>query len=300
MTERFRRLFDDLPSWVAVMDPDLNVTAGNRKFREDFSDAEGKPCWETLRQADEPCAECPVRATFVSGESNEGDAEIVTSDGRRHDVLVWTAPVRGPGDEIGHVMAMYTGMAQLQKVHDHLSSLGLMVGSISHSIKGMLTGLDGGMYLVDSGLRKDDGEQVAEGLKVVRQMIGRIRSMVLDVLLFSKDRGMKIDSLETAEFCGRLSKVIQPLADEKGIEFVCIHNEAADCFCADEELLQTALTNILENAVEACAEGPGQGKPPGDPGNFGTRGGNSLYHNRQRRRHGRRDPAAGIRHVLFM
>ena len=42
------------------------------------------------------------------------------------------------------------------ELQSHLSSLGLMIGSISHGIKGLLTGLDGGMYLLDSGFAKEN------------------------------------------------------------------------------------------------------------------------------------------------
>ena len=40
------------------------------------------------------------------------------------------------------------------ELQSHLASLGLMIGSISHGIKGLLTGLDGGIYLLDSGFAK--------------------------------------------------------------------------------------------------------------------------------------------------
>ena len=42
------------------------------------------------------------------------------------------------------------------ELQSHLSSLGLMIGSISHGIKGLLTGLDGGMYILNSGIAKKD------------------------------------------------------------------------------------------------------------------------------------------------
>ncbi|MGD9104324.1 MAG: response regulator, partial [Desulfobacterales bacterium] len=48
-------------------------------------------------------------------------------------------------------------------LQDHLSSLGLMISSISHGIKGLLTGLDGGMYLLDSGLAQKDQDRINEG-----------------------------------------------------------------------------------------------------------------------------------------
>ena len=49
------------------------------------------------------------------------------------------------------------------ELQDRLSSLGLMLSSIAHGIKGLLTGMDGGIYLVDSGLEKKDLEKTEEG-----------------------------------------------------------------------------------------------------------------------------------------
>ena len=72
------------------------------------------------------------------------------------------------------------------ELQDHLSSLGLMIGSISHGIKGLLTGLDGGMYLVDSGFSKQNREQIKEGWETVKLMVERIRKMVLDILFYAK------------------------------------------------------------------------------------------------------------------
>jgi DNA-binding NtrC family response regulator len=57
------------------------------------------------------------------------------------------------------------------ELQSHLSSLGLMVGSISHGIKGLLTGLDGGMYLLNLGFAKDNKDQIKEGWDIVKRMV---------------------------------------------------------------------------------------------------------------------------------
>ena len=54
-------------------------------------------------------------------------------------------------DYTTHLESLIREKTELQ---DHLSSLGLMIGSISHGIKGLLTGLDGGMYLLEKGRKK--------------------------------------------------------------------------------------------------------------------------------------------------
>jgi signal transduction histidine kinase/FixJ family two-component response regulator len=254
VVRRFQRLFDDLPCHVVVMDEELVLTAVNRKFRRDFGDREGELCYHVLKGVETPCTDCAVQATFGSGESQEGEAEITTPDGANHQVLVWTSPVRTAGEAPTHVLTLYTDMAQIQKVQDHLSSLGLMVGSISHSIKGMLTGLDGGMYMLDSGLRKRDDDQVHEGLGVVKEMVGRIRNMVLDVLLFSKDRDLQRVETGVAEFASETAKGIRSLVEEHGIEFSMDCPENAGVFEVDAGLLRTAFVNVLENAVDACLD----------------------------------------------
>ncbi len=255
--ERFQSLFDDLPCYVAVMDEQLVLTAINRKFRRDFGERCGETCYRVLKGVDERCPECPVIATLETGESREGEAEIIAPDGSSREVLVWTAPVRAASEAPTHVLALYTDMSQIQKVQDHLSSLGLMVGSISHSIKGMLTGLDGGMYMLDSGLRKDNHEQIQEGLSLVKQMVGRIRNMVLDVLLFSKDRDVKKEWTRVADFAEDAAKGVRPLLEEHGIAFEFECPENAGGFEVDAGLLRTALINVLENAVDACIEDEG-------------------------------------------
>jgi len=252
--QRFQSLFDDLPCYVAVMDEEMALTAINRKFRQDFGDRVGEVCYAVLKNASSPCSDCPVLMTFSSGTSQEGEAEITTLDGARHEVLVWTSPVRTTGEGTTHVLTLYTDMAQIQKVQDHLSSLGLMVGSVSHSIKGMLTGLDGGMYLLDSGLRRQNDEKIREGLGVVKEMVGRIRNMVLDVLLFSKDRDLKKEQAPVAAFAEDAARGIRALVEEHGIEFLLECPEEAGTFEVDTRLLRTALVNVLENAVDACLE----------------------------------------------
>ncbi len=72
------------------------------------------------------------------------------------------------------------------ELQDNLSNLGLMVGSISHGIKGLLTGLDGGLYLLGSGLKTKDLIRIGEGSDILKMMVDRIRRMVSDILFYAK------------------------------------------------------------------------------------------------------------------
>lgn len=140
------------------------------------------------------------------------------------------------------------------ELQDHLSSLGLMIGSISHGIKGLLTGLDGGMYLVESGFSKENQDQIKEGWETVKLMVDRIRKMVLDILYYAKERDLRCERVDPLSFANDIAATFAPKARNQKIEFVQEFDQAVGEFEIDAGYIHSALTNILENAVDACAK----------------------------------------------
>ena len=131
-----------------------------------------------------------------------------------------------------------------------------MVSSISHGIKGILTGLDGGLYLLSSGLSKNEPSKTTEGLDVVRQMVNRIRDMVLNILYYAKDRALDWKRINVNRFAEDLVATVQSRFQNQPIEFEQIISTSLGDFEVDADLAATALTNIIENAIEACIEDP--------------------------------------------
>ncbi len=138
------------------------------------------------------------------------------------------------------------------ELQDHLSSLGLMIGSISHAIKGLLTGLDGGMYLLDSGFRKENKDRIEEGWETVKLMIERIRKLILDILYYAKQRDLQWEKVDAFRFVKEVATVIEPKTKAAGIELVRRFDETAGQFEIDAGYVHSALMNILENAIDAC------------------------------------------------
>jgi signal transduction histidine kinase len=142
------------------------------------------------------------------------------------------------------------------ELQSHLSSLGLMIGSISHGIKGLLTGLDGAIYLVNSGFAKKDPQQVSEGWETVKLMVERIRGLMLDILFYAKERKPKREPVPAVQFAREVAGSVAPKIQEQQIEFVAQIDETANGFSGDPGYLHSALGNILENAVDACLKDP--------------------------------------------
>jgi signal transduction histidine kinase len=138
------------------------------------------------------------------------------------------------------------------ELRDRLSSLGLMIGSISHGIKGLLTGLDGGIYIVDSGLKKQDQGLVDEGWEAVKITIRRIRKMIQDILFYTKKRELQRKPVNIIEFADDIASFIELKMKENSIGFKKDFNITTSKFEIDTTAFRSALINILENAMDAC------------------------------------------------
>ncbi len=145
-----------------------------------------------------------------------------------------------------------TLLREKSELQSHLSSLGLMIGSISHGIKGLLTGLDGGMYLLDSGFAKGNRDQVREGWDAVKLTVERIRKMVMDILFYAKERDLRLERINIRNFVKEIAKEIEPKFKSQNIKFVNNFGENLGEFEVDVTYLHSALLNIIENAADAC------------------------------------------------
>ena len=138
------------------------------------------------------------------------------------------------------------------ELQSHLTSLGLMIGSISHGIKGLLTGLDGGMYLLDSGFAQKNEVRVKEGWDVVKLTVERIRKMVTDILFYAKERDLRLEWFDIRDFVEEIAKELEPQFKNQKVEFVRDFEADLGQFKVDVTYVHSALLNIIENAADAC------------------------------------------------
>ena len=249
---RYMQLFDEVPCYVSVQNSDYDILAANRRFTEDFGHRQGECCYEVYKQRNEPCPDCPVARTFEDGQTHQAEMVVTARDGRPVNVVIHTAPILDASGNITEVMEVSTDITRIRELQDHLTGLGLLIGSISHGIKGLMTGLDGGIYKIESGLEKENPDGIREGWGMVRLMIERIRNMVMDILYYAKERELQWERVNVRELAQEAAQIIEHKTDRRGIDLVREFAENLGDFEVDAGVVLTALINILENAVDAC------------------------------------------------
>jgi signal transduction histidine kinase len=223
-------------------------------MKEDFGDCAGAFCYRSYRRQEDPCPGCPVMKTFEDGQSHYSESVFISRSMEQFDVLTWTTPIRDPSGEITHVMSMSNDVTKVRKLQSHLSSLGLLVGTISHQVKGMLTGLDGGVYMVNSGIAKGNHQQVKEGWQTVTLVVSRLRKMILDILYYARERELEWERTPVLPFAEEAASMIEPKLAPQNIEFIREFDPEAGTLELDTGMITSALMNIFQNAIDACVE----------------------------------------------
>jgi PAS domain S-box-containing protein len=250
--QRYQLMFNEVPCYISIQDPDLRIVHANRQFTEDFGSFLGCKCYEIYKHRDEECIPCPVQETFRDGQVHRSEEVVTAKDGEPRNVLVYSAPLFGPDGKIKHVMEMSTNITPIRELQSQLEGIGLLISSVSHGIKGLLTGLDGGRYLINSGLKKNNNQRIEQGWEMVQRNIDRIRDMVLNILYYAKEREPNLEDVSAPDLAKEICDIVEARATEQNVTLVRDLDESAGKFQADPRALRALLINLIENSIDAC------------------------------------------------
>ena len=250
--ERYRQLFEEVPCYISIQDRELRIIDANRMFREDFGIPYGKKCYELYKHRKDACVPCTLQTTFNDGKSYTHEEVVTSEKGERINVWVNTSPVRDSAGNINSVIEMSTNITRIRQLQSQLTSIGLLISSISHGLKGLLNGLDGGIYLVDSGLKMANQERMEKGWDIVKRNVGRVRSMVLDILYYAKDREPDWQEIDALKMLEEVQNITEKKAGDLNIEMQAQPVVSDGKFEGDPKAVRTLLVNLVENSIDAC------------------------------------------------
>jgi PAS domain S-box-containing protein len=237
--QRYRLLFEEVPCFISIQDRDLRIVEANRLHREAFGTSYGSKCYEVYKHRTEECYPCLVKQTFEDGETHIHEEVVTSRAGKKINVLVFTMPIRHPDGEIENVIEM---SRQLQS---ELTSIGLLISSISHGLKGLLNSLDGGIYLVNTGLKNENQDRIKQGWEIAQRNVERIKSMVMDILYYAKDRELLREPVSPSELAKEVRGIVESKAKEFGVELKLEIDPDAGNFEADHKAYSGKLSRRL-------------------------------------------------------
>jgi len=248
----YRQLFQKVPCYISVQTPELRIIQTNDLFRQDFGDRVGELCHEVYKRKTAPCPECPVAKTFADGQVHVSEEQVITRDGNEAFVIVYTSPLRNERGEIVAVMEMSTNITPVKRLQTELTMMGHTVATMAHGIKNILTGLDGGIYVVNSGLNKKDQKETLKGWEIVQRNVARIAGLVKDILYCAKKREHQISLIDANQVVREVFDLFSETAAREKIEMTIDTDRELGPMLLNAEDLHTILANLVHNALDAC------------------------------------------------
>jgi signal transduction histidine kinase len=135
---------------------------------------------------------------------------------------------------------------------ERLAAVGQTVAGLAHGIKNILTGLEGGMYVTSSGLKKKDDERIRQGWDMLQRNIRRISDLARNLLAFSRGDRPQPRLIEPAQVVREVTELFQHRMQQQGIKLESEIQPGIDKAWFDPEGLHSCLANLVSNAMDAC------------------------------------------------
>lgn len=245
LTERLAVLMAALPAGVVVVGRDGRVVQSNRAAVALLGPGlDGRP-WKELARS--------LTATDTPGEwLVEGPAEAAAPPRRVN--LAETALDSGEG----HIVLLHdvTDAHRLRLAaerHERLAAMGEMVAGLAHQLRTPLAAA----MLYTASLRQPE-LLPADRARVADRAVERLRHLehlIRDMLLFARGECLERQRFGAGELVTELGHTLEPVARARRVQLVT----ACDCgeatLVGDRKALAGALTNLLENALQASEAG---------------------------------------------
>lgn len=257
-----RVLFDRAPCFVAMVDRQHCVVGANSAFAASFTLAPRISCHQALKGQDQPCASCPVDQAFADGCEHVADEDGLNRDRKTMRLRLQAVPVASPHGAVEQVALIGTDVTRLGELEagltqaERLAMAGLNAAALAHTIKNILGGLDGGLYMVDTGIAGNDSGRLTIGWEMVKTYIGQVKSLVQNLLRFARPGAPERTEVEPAALVADVLRLYQSKAAMASIEIETDVASAVPSVLADREALHAALANLVANAIDACTWDP--------------------------------------------
>ena len=172
--QHFKQLFDIVPCYISVQDRDYPHRCETNALFAGLRRAGGGAL---LRGLQGPRRDLPRLPGGEDLRRRRGPLQRGDRDHPRRpqaEMIVHSMPMRDERGEITSVMEVSTNITEVKRLQRQLAMMGLAVAGMAHRVKNILMGLEGGIFVVNTGFEEDDSETVDEGWGMVERNVTNI------------------------------------------------------------------------------------------------------------------------------
>lgn len=184
---------------------------------------------------------------------------INTKDGRQIPVRYNSNVLHEKGNFVGTV-SFFQDLTEIKRLEtelvqsERLAAVGQTVSGLAHYVKNILIGLQGGSYVVDVGIAKNNTEKLKTGWTTIKRNIKRIGDLTQDLLTYSKQREPEFEACLPNDIASDVIELITDAARLNGVLVSKDFDTGIGEVMADSQTIHRSLLNLINNAIDACVE----------------------------------------------
>ena len=251
-------LFNRVPVAICVIDQQFRVVEANTLFGDSYGEWQGRLCYEVYKGRKQRCTNCGAAETFADGELREREEVGIDRNGAVTHYLVRLFPLTHDDGEISHVIEMSSDITKIKQLErekfeaERLAMVGQTVAGLAHGIKNLIMGLEGGMYVVNSGLRRGNKERLLQGWSMLEEDIARISAFAREFLDFARGRKAEVQIVQPNDIARDVLNRYTKRAGRSGVELRSELDPTMPEVPMDKEAIHVCITNLVLNAIDAC------------------------------------------------
>ncbi len=252
-------LFNQVPISICVIDRDYRIVEANRTFAETYGTWQNRHCFSVYKNRTARCEDCGAALSFCDGKARvREEPGVAPSEGKPTHYLVRTVPLVRKDGEVRYIIEMSADISEMKRLEEEklaaerLAAVGQTVAGLAHGIKNLIMGLEGGMYVVSSGIRRNNGEKIRQGWDILEENITRISAFAREFLDFARGRTPHVSMVDPNQIAREVIELFRDTATQSGIQLQAELDEGILDAPLDKEGIHTCLANLVSNALDAC------------------------------------------------
>ena len=238
LTERLTLLLDALPAGVVVLDGSGCVLQANPAASQVLGEDIVGAGW-----------------TAIEGESleaSETPGEYLAKDRR---LAVAVTPLDSAGGRIVllHDVTETQHLKTQAERNQRLAAMGEMAAQLAHQLRTPLAAA-----LLYAGNLENTELPAATRVSIAQKTVARLKHLehlIQDMLMFARGEVLGRENFAVADLLVELAHTFEPLARSRGIAFLVADDSVGITLTGHRKSLVGALTNLLENALQAVESG---------------------------------------------
>lgn len=130
-----------------------------------------------------------------------------------------------------------------------------MIG-LSHHIKNILQGIQGGAHIIDSELadktNTEETDLIKKGWEIVKRNQDKISELVLDMISFGDAQDLDLRRVDLNAVIEKLVRRLRAETEDKAIVFDWTPSPSVEPAIADRKSFTRVIENVVRNAIDAC------------------------------------------------